>query len=304
MLDQDLDRTVHEIYGAYRTRDFEDAAESFADDAVVTIVPTGEVYEGREGYVRYVRAWAAAFPDLKIEIARLETSGSTGVVEYSLRGTHTGPLVCGEGFVPATCATIDLRLCDVLGFEDGRITRLESYFDSATLLRQMGLLPHSPLHAADRRAGLELYATTVDTAEDQRNKALVHRFLEEVVNQRNPAAAAAICASDVAWHGAAIGEAHDLGGVQSQLAALLAAFPDLELEVHDTIAEQTRVAARMTLRGTHLGEFQGVPATGRRVASRVLGVFRIADGHVAEQWWQSELSDVLRRLDAIPAART
>jgi steroid delta-isomerase-like uncharacterized protein len=180
---------------------------------------------------------------------------------------------------------------------------MESFFDSATLLRQMGLLPNSPLHSTERRAALELYATTVDAGAEQRSKAIVQRFLEEVVNQRNPAAAAAVCAPDVAWHAGGLGEARDLGGLQSLLAALLAAFPDLEVEVHDVIAEQNRVATRMTLRGTHLGDFQGVEATGRPIVTPVLGSFRIADGHLAEQWWQSGLLDVLRRLDAIPAAR-
>ena len=304
MLDQDVDRSTREIYDAYRTREFEEAAGGFAEDARITVVPTGEVYEGRDGFVRYARGWAAAFPDLKIDVTRLESAGSTGVVEYSFRGTHTGALISGEGFVPPTWATVGVRLCDVLSYEAGLVSRLESFFDSATLLRQMGLLPNSPLHSAERRAALELYATPVDAAADQRNKAIVQRFLEEVVNQRNPAAAPAICAPEGAWHAGAIGETRDLGGLQSLLAALLAAFPDLEIEVHDSIAEQNRVAARLTLRGTHLGDFQGVEATGRRVVSPVLVNFRIEDGHIAEQWWQSDLLDVLRRLDAIPAART
>src|SRR5687768_12187967 len=42
------------------------------------------------------------------------------------------------------------------------------------------------------------------------------------------------------------------------------AFPDLEANVKDIFAADDRVAVRLTLSGTHAGEFLGVPATGRR----------------------------------------
>src|SRR5690606_3530869 len=130
--------------------------------------------------------------------------------------------------------------------------------DSATLLRQIGLFPNSPLHTADRRAPLELYATEVDAAVQQRNKAIVHRFLEEVLNQRNPGAAAAICAPEVIWHGGSLGEADNLATFQQKLRSIFQSFPDLTVEAHDVIAETDRVAVRLTMRGTHLGHFQGI----------------------------------------------
>src|SRR5690606_551462 len=103
--------------------------------------------------------WSAAFPDLKVEVLRFELADEWGIAEYTYRGTHTGALISGGGFVPPTWAQIELRLCDTLQLQDGRVARLNSYFDTATMLRQMGLFPNSPLHSADRRAPLELYAT-------------------------------------------------------------------------------------------------------------------------------------------------
>ena len=70
--------------------------------------------------------------------------------------------ISSAGFIPPTWAQIDLRLCDTVELQDGRVVRLQTYFDTATMLRQMGLFPNSPLHTTDRRAPLELYATEVD----------------------------------------------------------------------------------------------------------------------------------------------
>src|SRR5690606_8930464 len=124
-----------------------------------------------------------------------------GVAEILLHGTHTGALISAGGFVPPTRAIVDVQLCDSVEFRDGKVVRLHSYFDSGSLLRQMGLLPNSPLHTNDRRAPLELYATEMDASAQQRNKAIVKRFLDTVLNQRDVAAAATVCTPDLVWHG-------------------------------------------------------------------------------------------------------
>lgn len=291
------------IYNAYGTREFERVSQWFAADAELSLVPTGDTYHGPEGYLQLARAWAAAIPDLRVELQRVTAGADSATVEYLLSGTHTGALISQGGFVPPTWSRVELRFCDVLHLRDDKVARVDSYFDSATMLRQMGLLPNSPLHAADRRAALDLYATQVDNSVEQRNKAIVHRFLEEVINQRNPAAAVAVCSHSLAWHGGAMGQADDLAGFQSRMAAIFAAFPDLSVEVHDVIAEQDRVAVRLTVHGTQLGEFQGIPPTGKRITSSAIDTFRIADNRIVEEWWQHDVLGVMRQIDAMPAVR-
>ena len=290
------------VHNAFETREFERAAEWFAPDAQVRIVATDDLFEGPDGYLQFARAWAAAFPDVRIETTAVSATADTAIIEYVFRGTHSSALVTPGGFIPPTWSTVELPMSAILALENGRIVRMSTYFDSATMLRQMGLLPNSPLHATDRRASLDLYATQVDNSIEQRNKAIVHRFVEEVVNQKNPAAGAAMCAPNFAWHGGSMGETHDLPGFQSRLAGILASFPDLTLEVHDILAEHDRVAVRLTMRGTQLGEFEGISATGRRVTSAGLCVYRIANDRLVEAWWQHDLLSVLQQLDAVPAA--
>ena len=63
-----------------------------------------------------------------------------------------------------------------------------------------------------------------------------------------------------------------------------AAFPDMRITVEDMIAEGDRVAARVTMRGTHRGEFLGMAPTGKRVQVRAMDMFRIANGKIVEHW--------------------
>jgi steroid delta-isomerase-like uncharacterized protein len=291
---------IRSIYEAYQARSFEQAAEAFAEDAEITNVATGDSYKGREGYLQFARAWSAAFPDLRVEVLRYHSTDSWALVEYAFRGTHTGALITSGGFVPPTWAQVDIRLCDTAQLRDGRIVRLQTYFDTASMLRQMGLFPNSPLHTADRRAPLELYATEVDAAAQQRNKAIVHRFLEEVLNQRNVGAAAAVCATDVLWHGGPMGEARDLPTFQDKLRSIFRSFPDLSVDVHDVIAESDRVAVRLTMRGTQLGYFQGIAPTGRKISSSAMNTYRIADTRIVEEWWQHDLLGLMKQLNSAP----
>lgn len=290
---------LRQIYNAYTSRNFEEASQQFSEEAEIFNHATGDRFTGREGYLHQAGAWAAAFPDLQLEILSCEGSEEHAAVEYSLRGTHTGPFITSSGFLPPTQAHVELRLCDIVELHEGRITRLSTYFDSAAMLRQLGLLPRSPLHAEDRRAPLELYATEVDAAAHQRNKAIVNRFMEEVMNQRDIAATAGLCSPEIVWHGGELGKAHDLRSFQNRLRSIFHSFPDLSVEIHDVIAENDRVAVRVTLRGTQLGHFRGIPPTGRQVTSSGMNTFRIMNNRIVEEWWQHDLLGLLKQLDAV-----
>lgn len=292
---------IRGVYEAINRREFEEAAGAFGEGTIVLNVATGEVHRGRAGYLQVVRGWVSAFPDCRLEILQSSVEGDRAVVEYVLRGRHTGALVTSRGHIPPTGMEIDLRVCDVLIFRADEIEQLRSYFDSATLLRQLGLLANSPLHGPERRAPLELFAQEVDSTLPQRNKAVVRRFLGEVLNRRNPGPAADTCAANVRWHGGAMGEARGLTALQQLLSSFFAAFPDLQVEVEDTVAQDDLVVARISMTGTHLGEFQGIPATGKRVAGVGTTIYRLADGRIVEEWWQLDLLSLMQQLDVMPS---
>jgi len=66
------------------------------------------------------------------------------------------------------------------------------------------------------------------------------------------------------------------------------AFPDLSVSVEDVMSEGDRVAARVTMRGTHRGEFQGIAPTGKRVEIKAIDMFRISGGKIVEHWGHAD----------------
>jgi predicted ester cyclase len=80
-------------------------------------------------------------PDCKVEVSNVVAGEEWTVVEFVGRGTHTGPLVGPTGPIPATQKKLELKVCELLRIKDGQINLAHTYFDAATMMRQLGLLP-------------------------------------------------------------------------------------------------------------------------------------------------------------------
>lgn len=73
-------------------------------------------------------------------------------------------------------------------------------------------------------------------------------------------------------------------------------FPDLQARIDDILADGDRVAIRLTFSGTHTGEFQGIPATGREVAYMSNEFYRIENGVIAEEWICSDVITLMSQI--------
>jgi steroid delta-isomerase-like uncharacterized protein len=135
----------------------------------------------------------------------------------------------------------------------------------------------------------------------EQNKSLVRRVIEEVYNQGNLAVADELSASDLVIH-LTSQEIRGREGAKQYVAALRAAFPDLHMTIEDKIAEGDRLVTRWTARGTHMGEFQGIPPTGKQVRVAGTDIDRIADGKAVECWSHVDELGMMQQLGAIPAA--
>ncbi len=60
------------------------------------------------------------------------------------------------------------------------------------------------------------------------------------------------------------------------------AFEDLEADIHETVVDGSRISFRYTIRGTHTGEFEGVPPTGKSIEAQGIGFARLENGLIAE----------------------
>jgi len=130
------------------------------------------------------------------------------------------------------------------------------------------------------------------------NKALVTRYYDEVLNQRNLAALDDLLAPDFAsW----LPDGTRLGRAEYRDAVLASheAFPDLVVEVLDQLAEGDKVASRWRASGTHRGPFAGIPATGRPVTITAMHLHRVADGKLTEHWEEIDVLRLLRQLGVL-----
>ncbi|AJT61841.1 ester cyclase [Streptomyces chattanoogensis] len=82
---------------------------------------------------------------------------------------------------------------------------------------------------------------------------------------------------------------------------LLRAFPDIHVAVEETITEGDKVVSRNTVTGTHRGEYQGLPPTGKTVTYSEIFIFRFVDGRIAEIRGVVDVLAQLRQLGALPS---
>jgi steroid delta-isomerase-like uncharacterized protein len=93
-----------------------------------------------------------------------------------------------------------------------------------------------------------------------------------------------IIAADVVDNSAGPGQAKGLDGLKQTIAAFRTAFPDGEIVPREIFADRDKVIARVSLTGTHVGEFQGVAASGKRMIADGMETFRFQHGVIVEIW--------------------
>ena len=118
---------------------------------------------------------------------------------------------------------------------------------------------------------------------EEANKGVVLRWIE-AYNERDMQAEADARAPGYLAHVPAAPGPLDSEGWSRFVATFGEAFPDLRLTVKEILSEGDMVAARVAFHGTHRGEFQGIPPTGRQVAFTSIEVNRVVGGKVEEHW--------------------
>lgn len=141
MSSNDAAALVRASHEAFNARDFDRVDELVAGDYEHTNVATGEIFHGPDGMRQFERGWIEAFSDASTEIITLHGGDDFAVVEFIGRGTHDGPLAGPGGEIPPTGRRLETRFCEVFEARDGRLVRARIYFDLATVLGQLGLMP-------------------------------------------------------------------------------------------------------------------------------------------------------------------
>jgi len=115
------------------------------------------------------------------------------------------------------------------------------------------------------------------------NKLLVRRFIEQVVNTGDTGRLQEFVAPDYRELNDASGRIAGIEGCRRHIVAVRTTYPDLHLTIEDQIAEGELVATRVTMTGTHRGEWPpGAKPSNRPVRMTAVNWDRVRDGRIVE----------------------
>lgn len=132
------------------------------------------------------------------------------------------------------------------------------------------------------------------------NKELVRRLYTEGFAEGNLDVVDELVSPDVVTHNPIILDAPaGPDSVRGGIEMIRKAFPDLEVELQDMVAEGDRVAVSMTMTGTNEADYRRGGATGKRGTIRAFFIWRIEDGRLAESWGVADRFAFLQQLGVI-----
>lgn len=136
----------------------------------------------------------------------------------------------------------------------------------------------------------------------EEHKVLVRRFIDEVFVKGNPDAVDKLVTADFT--------PHSWGKMPSgpeplkeAIRHVHAGLADVTFKIEDMIAEDDKVAVRVTTHGRHKGEFMGLPATGHEYTISETHIFHMRDRRIAEHWRDADMLGLMRQLGALPEAK-
>ncbi len=134
----------------------------------------------------------------------------------------------------------------------------------------------------------------------EQNKQVVHRFVEECWNKGNLDRASEYLVDQVRFHDPVFPNLNaGIQNVKNHIELCRRAFPDLKITVNDTIAERNEVVLNWTIRGTHKGQFLGMPPTNRHATIDGTSIYRLENSKIAEAHANWNLASLMAQLGVV-----
>lgn len=130
--------------------------------------------------------------------------------------------------------------------------------------------------------------------QEEGNTRVVHKYWEQCWNLHEPDGLDSTHAIAFAQNGVAIG----VPKFKEGLASFFQSFPDISISIEDIMAKDDKVLMRVHYRGTHLGDYCGIPATGRTISLGGLELFLLIDGKIVSHWHEMDHLAILQQIGA------
>jgi len=142
---------------------------------------------------------------------------------------------------------------------------------------------------------------TASATTEERNKALVRRFIDEVANAHRMDLLAELCTSDhYLYHPAIPAPAHGTSEYVRVMGPIWQAWPDHHLEIEEIIAEGDRVGIRAIVTATNTGPMRGAKPTNKSTRSHVITTYRIRDGKISSTRVIEDIMKMLHDVGQVP----
>ena len=132
------------------------------------------------------------------------------------------------------------------------------------------------------------------------NKKIVQQLFNDAINARNLSVADEVIAPGFVNHGMQSPTNGPEGFIQV-IQQFTNSFPDMKVQLEEVIAEGETVATRGSWKGTHKGNFMGIPATDKQVHVSYIDIWKVRDGKCVENWVQMDMVGLMQQLGAIPS---
>lgn len=144
-------------------------------------------------------------------------------------------------------------------------------------------------------------STTQSTHSGSDSGAPLRRFFDELWNERRLDLIDELLAPDHVWHTPAhpvpvVGRA----GFRAYAGRILSGFPDVRLTIEALLVDGDQAVARVSMRGTHTGEYMGIPPTGRTIETSQIVVALLRNGRLQTTWQEVDALRILTQLGAVP----
>lgn len=255
----------------------------YTPDAVTPDLPGG-LPPNLDGFRRYYSELWAAFPDMHLTVEDIVAEGDTVAGRFVVTGTHLGPF---KG-IASTGKEVRFEGMTMLHFREGKCVERWGIFGIQGLMAQL-----QATHSAGQRLPHKRSPADV-------NKQTVYEYTLAVQRHRDFDAIERTISPDFYNYDVLPGIPRNREGSKQLFHMLWRVFPDMDVAIHDQVAEGDLVVTRKTITGTHSAEFLGVPATGRRIALEVIDILSIRDGRITGHWAQADLLGLMRQLGVEP----
>jgi steroid delta-isomerase-like uncharacterized protein len=238
--------------------------ELLTPDFVFTLPTHPEPYIGPDGFKELVTMLHGCFPDFFIHAQEMVASGDMVVTRWRGGGTHLGGAIhTVAGDVPPSGRSFEIDGMSWHRIHNGRIVEVIGHEDTIGMFEQLGVMP-------------SLRTTTPPEA----NAEVARRFLREVLTEGKLSLLKELLAPDFEFTLPTLPGLRGAEALTGYVSLLRQAFSPLSFVEDRIVSDFDKVALRWRMQGKHVGEFNGVPASGAEVSEYGISFFEFRGGKI------------------------